>query len=215
MNHDSLKDKKLFIAIPNSQHVVPSSFFWSFINMRPVCQVIVRRATHPLSAIRHNWLFKWFLESDCDYFLAMDVDQIYPPDYLQVMVPLIDEYKVLAPLIYDRWARNDYMPLAFDVADIDNFLASKMDITGKRGIIEVQYCHSQLFMAREVMEKLPSPPYPGGLSADGLQKIRHSDGFLNQNIRKAGYKIHLNLDMVVKHIAETPVDREFFEMWNQ
>jgi len=31
----------------------------------------------------------------------------------------------------------------------------------------------------------------------------------------AGYKIYINFDVVVKHIAEIPVTREFYETWNK
>lgn len=145
----------------------------------------------------------------------MDIDQVYPPDYFQKIVPLLDEYKVMAPLIYDRWPQNHFMPLVFDDVDIDKFTLKLMDLRGKTGIIEVPYCHANLFMTREVMEKLPSPPYPGGLRPDGLQKIQHADFILNESIRNAGYKIYVNLDVVVEHITEIPVSNEFFVRWNQ
>lgn len=202
-----MENKKLFIGIKNSQNRVPSDFFWSFIYMdsAPKCEMAVVRARHPWSPIRHNQLFRWFLDSDGDYFVEMDVDQVYPSDYLAKMVPLIDQYKAIAPLIYDRMIQNGFFPLVFEDADIDNFTLKPMDITGKHGIIEVPYCHANVFLAREVVEKLPFPPYLGDLNPNGLEKAQHADFRFNELIREAGYKLYVNLDVVAEHIVEIPM----------
>ena len=209
-------DKKLFIGIKNSQDRVPSSFFWSFIYMRPVpgLRVRVERAINSRAPIRHNYLFKTFLDSDCDYFLEMDVDQVYPSCYLSKMVPLINEYKAIAPLIHDRQFADGFMPLVFSDADINGFTCRPIDIVGKHGIIEVKYCHANIFLDREVVEKIEWPPYPGLLSDDGLQKKQHADFLLNDKIRNAGYKLYVNLDVEVEHIVEFPMNRKRWEKWH-
>ena len=210
-----MKGKKLFIGITNSQDRVPSSFFWSFIQMVHPCPLVVVRAPQTWSPIRHNFLFKTFLESDFDYFVEMDVDQVYPQDYLIKMVPLIDEYKAIAPLIYDRQIFNDFFPLVFKDADIGNFTLTTRNIQNESGIIEVKYCHANIFMAREVMEKIKWPPYEGGLNNDGLQKAKHADFLLNDKIREAGYKLYCNLDVCVEHIVELPMNTETYTRWKR
>lgn len=207
---------KLFVGIKNSQDRVPSSFFWSFIYMTsvPGLQVRVERSGSSRAPIRHNYLLRTFLDSDCDCYVEMDVDQIYPCDYLQKMVPLIHEYKAVAPLIHDRQFSNGFMPLVFSDADIDKFVCSPIDITGKHGIIEVKYCHANIFLDREVAEKIEWPPYPGLLSDDGLQKKQHADFLFNDKIRQAGYKIYVNLDVEVEHIVEFPMNRKRHEKWH-
>lgn len=209
-------NKKLFIGITNSQDRIPSEFFWSFIHMDsvPGLRVSVVRAGHPWSPVRHNKLFRWFLDSDHDYFVEMDVDQVYPRNYLTTMVPLIDQYKAIAPLIYDRTERTGFFPLVFKFADINKFTIIPMDITDKSGIIEVPYCHANIFMAREVMERLPFPPYLGGLREDGLERIHHSDFRLNEIIRDAGYKLYVNLDVVAEHIVELPINTRKYRRWH-
>jgi len=212
----TMMGKKLFIGIKNSQNRVPADFFWSFINMTgvPGCAASVVRAQHPWSPARHNQLFRWFLDSGGDYFVEMDIDQVYPRDYLTKMVPLIDEYKAIAPLIYDRVPKNNFFPLVFEDADIDNFTFTPMDIAGKHGIIEAPYCHANVFMAREVVEKLPFPPYSGELKPDGLEKAQHADFRFNKFIWDAGYKLYVNLDVVVEHIVEMPMNTERYKRWH-
>jgi len=208
--------KKLFIGIKNTQDRVPSSFFWSFVYMIPVpnLQVAVVRSINSRAPIRHNELLKIFLSKNYDYYVEMDVDQQYPRDYLTKMVPLIDEYKAIAPLIHDRQFSNGFMPLVFSEADIDKFTCLPINITGKHGIIEVQYCHANIFMAREVVEKIEWPPYPGLLSDDGLGKKQHADFLFNDKIRQAGYKIYVNLDVEAEHLVEFPMNRKRWEKWH-
>jgi len=207
---------KLFLGIENSQDKVSSSFFWSFVYLKPVpgLHIGVVRSSNSRAPIRHNYLFKMFLESDFDYYVKMDIDQRYPPDYLQKMVPLIDKYKVIAPLIFDRQFSDGFMPLVFSDADVDKFTCRPMDITGKHGIIEVPYCHANLFMAREVVEKIDGPPYPEVLADNGLQVKQHADFLFNDKIREAGYKIHVNLDVEVEHLVEFPMNRKRWEKWH-
>jgi hypothetical protein len=209
-------EKKLFIGVKNSQDRVPASFFWSFVYMRSINGLHIRvvRSSSSRAPIRHNALLKAFLNSDFDYYLEMDVDQVYPPDYLQKMVPLIDEYKAIAPLIFDRQFSNGFMPLAFSDANINRFTCVPIDISDKQGVIEVKYCHSNIFLAREVAEKIEWPPYPGMLSDDGLQKKQHADFLFNDKIREAGYKLYVNLDVEVEHVVEFPMNRKRWEKWH-
>ena len=84
-----MKNKKLFIGICNSQELLPSKFFWSIIALRQPIRSVFGRAVHPWDVIRNNELIDWFLDSDCDYFVKMDVDQVYPADYFEKMLPLV------------------------------------------------------------------------------------------------------------------------------
>jgi len=209
--------KKLFIGIKNTQDRVPASFFWSFIYITPApnVQVAIVRSDNSRAPVRHNQLLKMFLEKEYDYYVEMDVDQKYPRDYFIKMVPLIDKYKAIAPLIFDRQLFNNFFPLVFEDADIDNFTCKPMDITDKYGIIETKYCHANIFLAREVVEKLGWPPYPGLLTDDGLDKKQHADFLFNDKIREAGYRIYVNLDVEVEHLAEVPVNRSVWGRWNE
>ena len=202
--------KKIFIGVCNSQSSQPSDFFWSMIGQVDfVAQPVFARAIHPWDVIRNNQLIDWFLKSDCDYFAKTDVDQVYPNNYFKVMVPLIEEYKVIGPLIFDRPYSSNFTPLVNWLGDKEHY-----DIKGKTGIVEVPYLHTNCFFHREVWEKIPRPWYEVTMTPDGMGRANHIDADVMKKIPKAGYKIHLNYDVVVKHIAEVPIGREEYERWN-
>ena len=202
---------KLFIAIGNSQDHVPSDFFWSFLNIRSngIAKVI-HRGTAPWDVVRNNTLIKKFLNSNCDVFTRMDVDQTYPPNYFEVMLPLVEQYKVIGPVICDRWKQNNFIPLAFSNFDSNLKL---FDLNGKSGIVEVPCPHTNLFFAREVFEKVPPPWFWHTLSDDGVNCEDHADRHIIRKIRDAGYKTYLNLDVDLTHISYQHIDRNFRDIW--
>jgi len=208
-----MKGKKLFIGIANSQSTVPSLFFWSLLGIVQILPVTIKRAGQSEAAVRDNSLIKAFLDSDCDYFVNMDIDQTYPSDYFQKMVPLIDEYKCIGPIIFDRWPESGYMPL---IAKGPGFLRENADTVLKEtGIIEVPISHNNHFFAREVLEAIPPPWCFTAFTEDGLGKAFHQDGWQMKKVVEAGYKVYINCDVVVKHIAEVEIDREFYAQWHK
>jgi len=145
----------------------------------------------------------------------MDIDEVYPIDYLEKMVPLIDRYKVIGALIYDRWSHNHFIPLVFEKVEAETLAPLvPLNIKGKTGILEVPYLHATLFMAREVVKKIPKPIFELHFSPDGLGKNKHTDFAFNEKIKKAGYPIYVNLDVVTEHLTEIPVSRKFSERWS-
>uniref|UniRef100_A0A6M3J951 Glycosyltransferase n=1 Tax=viral metagenome TaxID=1070528 RepID=A0A6M3J951_9ZZZZ len=191
--------QKIFIGICNSQKEVPASFFWSFINIDCPYKIEVSRSTHPWDVVRNNNLIKSFLESQNDIFVKMDIDQEYPKDYFLEMIPLVKKYKVVSPLIFDRWQQNRFMPLAFNKYSTNGYGWEKWDINGKTGIHEVPYTHTNNFYSREVLEKISPPWYEAFLSDDGLNRRNHVDYTFLDKLKSSGYPIYLNLDVVVKH----------------
>lgn len=143
----------------------------------------------------------------------MDVDQIYPKNYFEVMVPLLEKYDVIGPMIFDRWKKNNYMPLCPSTTpDSPHPFSSPRD--GKTGIQEVPYLHTNCFYKRKVLVAIPPPWYEAYLSPDGLRRANHVDYDFMKKIADAGFKIYVNNDMVVKHTALEGIDREFYEHWN-
>lgn len=204
---------KLFVGVCNSQEKVPSDFFWSMVNQKPcVAKVLLDRERHPWDVIRNNLLIKRFLDSGCDYFAKTDIDQVYPFDYFQVMVPLIDQYKVIGPLIFDRWVNGNFMPLV----NWDREKPLKHYNTQDRfGIERVDILHTNCFYHREVLEQIPEPWYEAYAAPDGLSRANHVDLTFIQKIKDAGYDLYVNYDVVVQHIAEVPVGRDVYERWNR
>jgi len=203
--------KKLFVGICNSQSMMRSSFFWSFVGINPVCKVELCRSRHPWDVVRNNKLIARFLRSDADYFVKMDVDQVYPPDYFEVTVPLLKDHDVIGPMIYDRWLTSNFMPLCFEEKDSVRVKA----FDNKTGIMELPYLHTNCFYNRYVLEALEPPYYEAELDETGLERGNHVDYTFMGKITDAGYKIYINFDMVVRHIADVPVSREVYETWNR
>ncbi len=203
---------KLLIGSCNSQELIPSRFFWSTISIKNPYPTSMVRGDHPWDVVRNNRVIKSFLDSDCDILVKMDIDQTYPPDYFTTMVPLVEKYKVIGPVIYDRWAGNKFMPLAFESHDYPHL--KLFDLAGKSGVVEVPYPHTNLFYAREVLEKIPPPWYEAYLRPDGLDRANHVDFSFLDKIKKAGYPIYLNLDVEVRHVVNIEVDRGIYELWN-
>lgn len=188
---------KLFLGICNSQETLSSNFFWSFIHIRNKWEAQAFRATHPWDVIRNNQIIDKFLKSGCDILAKMDIDQVYPSQYFERLVPLVEKYKIIGPLIKDRHMQSGFMPLAFSSHDGPRL--HKYSIAGKSGIIEIPYAHTNLFYAREILEKIDPPWYEAEQTEDGLERKNHVDFTFLDKIKKAGYPIYIDLDTRVAH----------------
>jgi hypothetical protein len=204
--------EKIFIGICNTQDVVPSEFFWSFIRINNPYPVMACRSTHPWDVVRNNNIIDKFLKSDCTILAKMDIDQSYPTDYFERLVPLVGIFKVVGPLIFDRWPQNRFIPLAFDKVYPE---LNSMDISGMTGVVDIPYPHTNLFYHREVIEKIPAPWYEAYQTKDGLSRANHVDFDFIEKIHKAGYKTYIDLDCVVGHQYTTFVGKQLYESCNR
>jgi hypothetical protein len=194
---------QVFVGICNSQESVPADFFWSFVTIRPVCPVVVFRASHPWDIVRNNQIIAKFLSSGCSYLAKMDIDQQYPDNYFERLLPLAEKHKVVGPLIHDRWDHSGYMPLAFTSHEHPRL--RPMDLSGLSGVVEVPYAHTNMIYSREVLASIPPPWYEARASVDGLERANHVDFDFIDKIHKAGYKTYVDLDTVVGHLATVPI----------
>ena len=208
---------KLFVGICNSQPILYSDFFWSFLSIRipSTCKVMVHRSIHPWDAVRNNWLIDKFLKSDCNCFVKMDVDQGYPSDYFKIMLPLLQTHDVIGPMIYDRHADSGFMPLCFERDENEPYAKRGKPFDNKTGIMELPYLHTNCFYNRYVLEAIKPPYYEAYLSESGLERANHVDFTFMSKVRDAGFKIYINFDVVVEHIAHLPISREVYERWNK
>ena len=205
---------KLFIGICNSQSKIDSGFFWSFLNIRKPCEVNIFRGTHPWDVVRNNQLIDAFLKTDCDYFVKMDVDQGYPTNYFEVMLPLLKDHDIIGPMIYDRHIQSDFMPLCFQPDPSEPFAKRGTPLDFKMGIMELPYLHTNCFFNRYTLEALKPPYYEAFLSDDGLSRENHVDFTFMNKFKEKGFKIYINFDVVVQHIAQVGISRNFHETWN-
>lgn len=161
---------------------------------------------------RNNKMIDTFLKSDCDIMVKMDIDQVYPQHYFVFMVPLVEKYKVVGPRLHNKWRTANYRPLMFETNDFP-YLAGSMEAT--ESIQEVPYPHTNLFYAREVLEKIPPPWYEKTYNAKGTGRTNDMDFTFLDKVKVAGYKIYINNGVEVKHLVMEGVDSKLFYRWNR
>ena len=214
MTTQKQQTEKLLIGICNSQEDISSRFFWSFFGIHKPYPMDVTRSGHPWDAVRNNIIIQNFLDSDAEILVKMDVDQAYPPDYFTSMVPLVKKYKVIGPLIFDRWVQNGFMPLLFN--NVQGMRLTKYIPEKWTGIQDVPFSHTNLFYSREVIEAIQNdrPWYDPRLKPNGLDRMNHLDFSVLQKIKNRGYPIYVNFDVVVRHIASIEIDKETHARYN-
>lgn len=206
--------KKVLICVCNSQDMMPSEFVWSIFTMHMPGKVTIARFTHPWDVVRNNVAIQAFLDGDFDILAKMDVDQRFPADYLDILVPLVEEYKVIGPVIYDRWRHSGFAPLAFKGIPVGG-LAEPEPLPDDGSVVEVPYPHTNMLYAREVIECLHRPWYERYVSDDGLDCGNHMDYTFLDKIKDAGYPLYIHTGVVVNHLTLQPVDREFYDTWTR
>jgi hypothetical protein len=168
-------------------------------------KVFVYRGGHPWDVVRNNQGIDAFLHAlDYDIMVKCDVDQWYPENYFLDMVPLVKDYPVIGPVIYDRQQRTSFAPLV-----VDEPFGKFIPIDGHSGIHKFPYTHTNNFYARVALEQVAPPWYEAHLSEDGLSRANHVDYDFLDKIRDAGYDIYTNCDITVEHITKVRVSKEF------
>jgi len=196
----------LFVVCCNSQENVDADFMWTFLRNVFLWKggIFVYRADHPWDVVRNNRAIKTFLDSGYDILVKCDIDQAYPANYFEEMAPLVEIYKVIGPVIYDRQEHNNYAALVREKPD-----GLWIDISKESGIHQFPYTHTNNFYAREVFESFGPPWYEAHMSSDGLRRENHVDGDVQDKLRAAGYPVYTNCDVAVEHIVKVRVNKEF------
>lgn len=205
---------RIFVATGNSQPWCYSDYMWTM--MREVAvypgKVDLFRMTHSKPDIRNNRGVKAFLQSDADILVRMDLDQSYPDDFLVTMVPLVQEYKIIGPEIYDRWEQNDHRILCFSdykPTPWDHWI----DCTDASGIKAYPYTHTNNLYAREAVESVPLPWWNNPLTEDGCDQQNHPDFELLDKFREYGYPTYLNHNVEVYHLFIGRACNQYYRRW--
>ena len=104
---------------------------------------------------------------------------------------------------------NNFIPL---VAWLDNY-PKHINLSDKHGIIEVPYSHTNYFFHRDVLKDLSMPYFEENLKANGIER-ENMDRAFTEKIVVAGHKLFINLDMVVGHVANISITKNFYKRWN-
>jgi len=205
---------KLFIGVCNSQEFVPSDFHWSWEELeKPHEYQKVRFADHD-PIVRNNQMVRDFLRSDCDIMVKMDIDQVYPKNYFTVMVPLVEQYKVIGPLIYNKWRKNKYPPLLCQENDFPIARpATNWFKKAKNNILKIGYAHTNMFYARETVEKIKPPWYDISYTKDGCAMAVSADFVFLDKIKAQGYEMYVNTSVEVGHLVMESINTATHERW--
>jgi len=169
------------------------------------------------AVVRNNKMIEAFLKSDSDILVKMDIDQKYRKDYLVVMVPLVEQYRLIGPLIYSKRRRVGYSPLLYDekTFPLKNKSTNWRKRTPKNGILQVYYAHTNMFYHREVLESITPPWYEAKYNKNNTDYDISRDFSFMEKIIKKGWKTYINMDMVVSHLVEEAVNTRTYEKWNR
>lgn len=199
---------KIYVGVAQSQEWVHSQFMWSLLGAitNAGYELCVVREDHAWDEVRNNIMIQKFLDSDCDILAKCDADQVYPVDYFRTMVPLVEKYPVIGPIIFDRSPDSGYASLC--CGDKLAVRTSGFDLLNVSGVCEFEYTHTNNFYAREVLEAIDPPWYKREMSENGQQYTNHVDYDFLDKIKAAGYTIAVNCDVVVGHLIYMPLTKE-------
>jgi len=174
-----------------------------------------RRFENDDAIVRNNQMVRDFLRSDSDILVKMDIDQKYPQNYLTALVPLVEEYKVVGPLIYNKWRESGYPPLLCEKNEypIIRGLRNWFLFADENGILKIPFAHTNLLYAREVLEKVKPPWYEVKYRKDNCNHSANRDFSFIEKINAVGYMTHINLKVEVGHLVEEAVDTKTHERW--
>ena len=139
-----------------------------------------------------------------DRILFMDTDQIYPHEYLEMM--LAHKEPVLSGLTVARYSPFEITTYSFVREDHSNGVVFprfeavhppadkrlfECDITGT----------AALMIDPKILDKLPTPYFKDIYDAEGCQRLCPDDFYFGWLLYKAGLKVVVDQSIIVKHIA--------------
>jgi hypothetical protein len=140
-----------------------------------------------------------------DRILFMDTDQIYPPDYLEMMIkhdePVVtglnvSRYHPFEFTIYGMDGEDDYegqpVPGFKSVKPPPDKRLFECDMTGT----------GALMVDVKVLDKLEHPYFKDVFDNEGCRRLIPDDFYFCWQLYKAGVKVTVDQNIVVKHIAK-------------
>ena len=162
-------------------------------------------------AHNRNVLVKSFLETDCEWIFFIDTDTIPPNNVFDMTKHKLD----ICSGYYYQWTQNGLTPLLFQ----RNKTKEKRDYnvavgrpTKIKNVVEVDATGAGcLLINRRVFENIEKPYFLTPYSDEGLA-LSTEDIYFFRKVIKAGYKVHVDMKMVARHIKT--VDLLEVAEWN-
>lgn len=187
------KNKGIYIAILNQGWIRPelSTLLANFPKQR-LYNVYIGYPAHKPITHNRNTIVKRFLETDYDYLLMIDSDNIPPQNILE----LADYDKdVIGGLCY-AFMKNMIIPLCLKQNKEGSY--DMMDVHKNEGLVEVDGIGSGVMMIkREVLENIPFP-FENTYDPEGI-KVRGLDIHFCEKAKKKGYEVWCHLDYKCSH----------------
>jgi len=143
-----------------------------------------------------------------DRLLFMDTDQIYPPDYIEMMLaheePIVSglnvsRYHPFEVTAYKLDGEENHgttpVPLFSSIQPPDDQRIFGCDLTGTAALI----------LDPVIFKKLPLPYFKDVFDRTGCRRLIPDDFYFCWQLSKAGIKITVDQNIVVKHIAKMVV----------
>ncbi len=139
-----------------------------------------------------NQIVKRFLETDYDYLLMIDGDNVPPLDILN----LADFQKDIIGALCFGWMKKMIIPFCLNKNDSGSY--DTRVITDGEGLVECDAIGSGVMMIkREVLEKMPFP-FRNEYDSDGVKGLGLDINFCKR-AKKMGFKVFCHTDYRVSH----------------
>lgn len=197
---------RLGVGLPETSSHFHSQFVDSFFCIhRPVNTVYLRPLScGPIDAVRNELVDLALLEG-CTHLWMCDTDQVYPQDALTRL--LAHDLPIVAAKVHRRGPPYDPILLR---GVRDHFKPVPEAEWAKGGLVEVDAtgCGSVLVKI-EVFKRLTRPWFRFELNGDGKKDVGEDVGFYIA-ARQAGYRIFVDCDCKVGHLATFTITEESY-----
>jgi hypothetical protein len=208
-----MMDIKLAIALPAQEEKPDWGFVDSLVIMDKPYDWVYMRPTFPVSFpaslddVRNNLVEQAF-ESDCTHILMLDTDQRYPRDTIARL--FAHEKKIVRAQVHRRYPPFDPILLVSDDQGRYQHIPDEEWVRG--GLIEVDatgVCACGLF-DMEVFENVAHPWFE---TRNGPHGVVGEDVHFCEKAREAGYKIYVDCDLKVGHLAKFEIGEKFYNLY--
>lgn len=201
---------KLAIGLPIFDVMVHTQFMLSFLALdRPeMCHVVFPKTPfhkRDIYEVRNN-LCQQAIDLGCTHIVMMDTDQVYHDEDL--LMRLLDHNKdIVCGKVHRRY------PPFEPILNVGHKHVPD-EIIEKGGLIEVDATGTGCMMIRlDILKDIPKPWFELSVNDEG-REIGEDIGFCYK-AGEAGYKIYVDCDVEIGHLALVQVNSSLYNLWKK
>jgi len=158
-------------------------------------------------AHNRNVLIDRFLKTDFEWIFFIDTDTVPPVNALDMTKNKLN----ICSGYYYQWTNKQLMPLTFKKVE-GGYIADIGKPTKIKNVVEVDATGAGcLLINRRVFENIEKPYFLTPYNDEGIA-ISTEDIYFFKKVIKAGYKVHMDTNIVASHIKT--VDLLEVQQWN-